>query len=316
MVRLGSFAQAAEAFWKSETLITLGSRSCILTGANGFVGSRLKGRLERDGWRVVAWTRQPQPGTGEVAFHLGQDVDSSLLKGAQALVHCAYDFGPRRWEDIAAVNVAGSQELFSAARAAGVRSVVFVSSLSAFAGCQSLYGKAKVEIEGFAQSMGAFVIRPGLVYSDNPGGMFGRLVRQVRDARFVPIIWGGRQVQYLLHDEDLGNLVQGCLAGRVPAGVEPITIAHEQGWELKEILTQIARALGKRVTFVPVPWQLAWLGLKSLEFAGAQPNFRSDSLISLVYQNPRPFFALLMSLGFQCRPFQLSPAMLAQSIAL
>jgi uncharacterized protein YbjT (DUF2867 family) len=135
--------------------------------------------------------------------------------------------------------------------------------------------------------------------------MFGRLVGQVRNARFVPIIWGGRQVQYLLYDEDLGNVVQGCLDGRVPAGVEPITVAHEQGWELKEILAQIARSMGKRVTFLPVPWQLAWLGLKGLELAGARPNFRSDSLISMVYQNPRPSFALVKSLDFQCRPFQL-----------
>jgi hypothetical protein len=78
-------------------------------------------------------------------------------------------------------------------------------ALSAFAGCRSLYGKAKMEIEAFARSSRGVVIRPGLVYSDNPGGMFGRLVRQVRSARFIPIIWGGRQTQYLLHDEDLGN---------------------------------------------------------------------------------------------------------------
>ena len=281
------------------------ARYCILTGARGFVGSRLKGHLERAGWQVTAWTRLPEPGTGAVAFHLGQEVDPSLFKGAQALVHCAYDFEPRRWEEIAAINVNGSQKLLVAARAAGVRQVVFISSLSAFTGCRSLYGRAKVEIEGFARSSGAFVIRPGLVYSDNPGGMFGRLVCQVRNARFVPIIWGGRQMQYLLHDGDLGHVVQGCLDGRVPAGVEPITVAREQGWELKEILAQIARALGRRVTFLPVPWHLAWLGLKGLELAGARPNFRSDSLISLVYQNPCPSFALLRSLGFQCRPFQL-----------
>ena len=281
------------------------AKSCVLTGAHGFVGSRLKGHLERAGWRVAAWTRQPEPGTGAVAFRLGQEVDPNLLKGAQALVHCAYDFGPRRWEEIVAINVSGSQKLLAAAQAAGVRQVVFISSLSAFAGCRSLYGRAKVEIEGFARSTGAFVIRPGLVYGDNPGGVFGRLVCQVRGARFVPVIRGGQQVQYLLHDEDLGHVVQGCLDGRVPAGVEPIAVAHQQGWELKEILAQIARALSKRVTFLPVPWQLAWLGLKGLEVAGARPNFRSDSLISLVCQNPRPSFALVKSLGFQCRPFQL-----------
>ena len=152
-----------------------------------------------------------------------------------------------------------------------------------------------------------FVIRPGLVYSDNPGGMFGRLVGQVRGSRFIPIMWGGKQVQYLLHDEDLGNLILGCLDGRVPKPAEPITIAHEQGLEVKEILSQIAQALGKRVSFVPVPWQCVWLALKSLELAGVQTNFRSDSLISMVYQNPRPAFASPKSLGFECRPFKLAP---------
>jgi uncharacterized protein YbjT (DUF2867 family) len=142
------------------------------------------------------------------------------------------------------------------------------------------------------------------VYSDNPGGLFGRLVCQVRNARFVPIIWGGRQVQYLLHDEDLGQVVQACLDGRVPAEIEPITVAHEQGWELKEILAQIARGLGKRVRFLPVPWQLAWLGLKGLELAGARPNFRSDSLVSLMYQNPNPDFSPNAAAGLICRPFE------------
>jgi hypothetical protein len=63
-----------------------------------------------------------------------------------------------------------------------------------------------------------------------------------------------------------------------------------------------------------VPWQFVWLGLKGLELAGARPNFRSDSLISMIYQNPRPSFALLQSLAFRCRPFQLAPTMLAYLI--
>ncbi len=281
---------------------------CVLTGANGYVGSRLRLHLENDDWRVIAWTRQPAPGSGAVAFHLGQEVDPNLLQGAQALVHCAYDFGPRNWADIAAVNVAGSQKLLEAARQAGVGAVVFISTISAFAGCRSLYGKAKMEIERIAQSTGALVIRPGLVYSDKPGGMFGRLVRQVQDSRFIPILRGGRQTQYLVHDEDLANVVRGCLASRAPAATRPITAAHEQGWELKEILSRIARALGKRPSFVPVPWQFVWLALKSLELAGARPNFRSDSLISLVYQNPHPDFSVIKSLGYQCRPFQWADA--------
>jgi nucleoside-diphosphate-sugar epimerase len=283
------------------------TKVCALTGAGGFVGSRLRRHLEQGGWRVIPWTRQPAPGSNAVAFHLGQQVDPEVLKGVRALVHCAYDFGSRRWEDITAINVAGSRRLLEAGRKAGVETMVFISSLSAFAGCRSLYGKAKLEIESTAQSLGAYVIRPGLVYSDNPGGMFGRLVEQVRSSRVIPVIWGGKQVQFLLHDEDLGNLVQACLDGRLPKPAEPITIAHEQGWELKAILGQIARALGKRVSFVPVPWQCVWLTLKALELAGVQTRFRSDSLISMVYQNPCPVFGSPEAFGFKCRPFVLVP---------
>ena len=127
----------------------------------------------------------------------------------------------------------------------------------------------------------------------------------------VPLIWGGMQAQYLVHAEDLGNLVLGCLDGKVQLTTEPISAAHEQGWELKQILKQIARIEKKHIWFLPVPWRLAWMGLKALELAGIPTNFRSDSLISIVYQNPRPDFALVQSLGFLCRPFQLTSSLLA-----
>lgn len=290
--------------------MTANTRLCAVTGANGFVGGCLRRRLQREGWRVVSWTRQPKPGTDDVGFQLGQDVDPCLFKGARVLVHCAYDFGPLRQADIIAVNVRGSQKLLEAARKAGVESIVVISSLSAFAGCRSLYGKAKLQIESLALSADAVVIRPGLVYGNDSGGMFGRLVRQVRGSRLLPVLWGGNQAQYLVHEEDLGNLLQGALAGRVPAGTSPITVAHAQGWELRYILARIAAALGKRVSFVPVPWPILWVGLKSLELVGVPAGFRSDSLISMVYQDPHPSFELLRSLGLQCRPFQITPAML------
>lgn len=288
---------------------------CVVTGASGFVGSALKRCLQGAGWRVVSWRRNPGSETEAVAFHLGQEVDPRRLQGVRALVHCAYDFGPLKREDIAATNVIGSQKLFHAARLAGVQSVVFVSSLSAFPGCRSLYGQAKLQIERHAESVGAFVIRPGLVYGDEPGGMFGRLVRQVQHSRWMPILWGGSQVQYLAHYEDLADLVRGCLAGRVPGGTGPVVAAHEQGWQLKEILAQIALALERRISFVPVPWPFAWFGLKALEMAGVPGRFRSDSLIGLVYQDPHPSFTLLKSLGFQFRPFQPPPALLKRATA-
>src|SRR5207245_9025857 len=132
-------------------------------------------------------TRNPPSGSSAIRFRLGEDVAASELKGAKALIHCAYDFKQVPWPAIHAVNVAGSEKLLRAAREAKVERIVYISSISAFEGCRSLYGKAKLEIEKTAHALGATVVRPGLIWGDPPGAMFERLVRQVEQGRVLPL---------------------------------------------------------------------------------------------------------------------------------
>jgi len=139
--------------------------------------------------------------------------------------------------------------------------------------------------------------------------MFGRLATQVRRSRIIPVLWGGKQTQYLVHEQDLGNVVQGALTDRIARGTGPIAVAHSQGWELKDILAGIASAIHKNVAFFPVPWQFLWLALKSFEVARVPAGFRSDSLVSIIYQDPRPSFELLSTLGYQCRRFDPAAAL-------
>ncbi len=129
-----------------------------------------------------------------------------MLSGVTALVHCAYDFTPLTWEELAAVNIEGSKKVIQAAKAAKVPKIIFISSISAFDGCRSLYGKAKLEIEKFALANGALVVRPGLVYGGVAGGMFGKLAQQVSKSAIIPMIGNGSQIQFLVHNEDLSCL--------------------------------------------------------------------------------------------------------------
>jgi nucleoside-diphosphate-sugar epimerase len=281
-------------------------RTCLVTGTRGYLGSRVKKALEQQGWRVVELTRAPTAGSSAIQFQLGQAVAPKDLAGAQALVHCAYDFQPLSWEALHRVNVAGSEHLFRAAREAKVERLVYISSISAFRGCRSLYGRAKLETEALARAHEAVVLRPGLIWSDSPAGMFGRLVAQVERARLLPLFGGGTQLQYLVHEEDLARQICGWAAGTLASQAEPVTLAHEKPWSFRQLLEEIARAQGKRLTFLPVPWRAVWMALKLAEGLGRPLNFRSDSLVSLMYQNPNPSFAAQEALGIRCRPFGLS----------
>jgi len=236
---------------------------------------------------------------------LGADVAPASLAGVRALVNCAYDFKPLRWAEIKAVNVAGSQKLMLAAHAAGVEHILCISSISAYDGCQSLYGQAKLDIEHAALDQGALILRPGLVYGPGPGGMFGKLTDQVRKSSVIPLIGDGSQLQYLVHQEDLSAFIAQALTTGVPGSLRLLTAAHPQPWPFKQLLQEIARALDKKVTFIPLPWRLVWAGLKTAETLGLRLNFRSDSLVSLMHQNPRPDFAPNAAAGLNCRAFDI-----------
>ncbi len=283
------------------------SPTLALTGANGWVGRCLARHFRKLGWRVLGLVRKPSP-TGlevgdETRFQLGEDVPPAALEGADALIHCAYDFAPCAWGEIERVNVEGTRRLFAAAKAAGVRRLVLISTMSAFEGAKSLYGLAKLEMEKIAHEAGALVLRPGLVYGDRAGGMYGSLVGQVQKSAVIPLIGGGTQVLYLVHEQDLAEFAYRFCAGESAAPRQPVTAAHEQPWTFRGILEEIAGRLGRKPKFIPVPWRWVWLALKTAEKIGLKLGFRSDSLVSLVNQNPRPDFSQGAAVGFHARPY-------------
>jgi nucleoside-diphosphate-sugar epimerase len=246
--------------------------------------------------------QDPHAAPAAFAFELGSEIAPEVLSGVDALVHCAWDFGVSSPGDIHRVNVKGSLRLLEAAKAARVGRQVFISTMSAFPGCRSLYGKAKLEVELSALESGVAVVRPGLVYGSHPGGMVGAL-RKVVAMPVVPLVGMGNQMLYLVHEDDLSLLVGRLCAGTITAGRKPILAANSQGWTFREILRLLAEARGKHPLFVPVPWQCEWLVLRMLEAVGLRPRLRSDGLIGLVNQEASPDFGETSRLHLSFRPF-------------
>jgi nucleoside-diphosphate-sugar epimerase len=255
-----------------------------ITGASGYLGSRICAALESQGWRVVRLVRSPSQGQGdECAYDLGALVSSEvceLLGSTDVLIHTAYDLALTRAADIWRVNVEGTRRLLQVASDAGVRRILVLSSMSAYEGTTQLYGRAKLDIEALTAQFGGCSVRPGLVYGEQSGGMAGALRRFAR-LPVVPLIAGDARI-YTVSEDDLMTAISAfASADTLPAVT--ISAAHPVPVPMRDLMTVFAARGGANCRFVKVPWKPVYGLLRAAESVGLHLPFRADSLLGLVH---------------------------------
>jgi nucleoside-diphosphate-sugar epimerase len=258
-------------------------RTVAVTGAYGYLGSIIRSRLDAAGWTTVALVRAPRPGDRAVTWTLGGSLPDDVLRESDALVHCAYDFRPRKHDDVWRVNVQGSSDLLEAARRLGVRRGVVLSSMSAYSGTSQLYGQAKLAIEDMTLRLGWVAVRPGLVYGDAPAGMTGALMKLTR-LPVVPVL-GGKAQQFPVHEDDLAKAIVDVLDAPVWTP-DVFGIAQPEAMSFRRLLAALAAREGRSCRFVLVPWRAVYAVLRLVETTGVMLPLRSDSVLGLVRPAP------------------------------
>lgn len=277
-----------------------------ITGASGYLGSRLSDRFASLGWDVAKLVRSPHADrAGERRYVIEEPLEEGLLASVDVLVHTAYDFSLTTREDIWRVNVAGTERLLDAAVAAGVGRIIVLSTMSAYAGTSQLYGSAKLAIESATRAAGGCVVRAGIVYGEHPGGMAGSLRRMTR-LPVIPLIVGASAL-YPVHEDDLiAAIVALATQDGVPEG--PIGVAEPVPVPFRALMEGLAEPEGRRCRFVPVPWQLLYGTLRVGEAIHIRLPFRADSLLGLVRPAPMvPGQEELARLGLRLRRFPVAP---------
>ena len=237
--------------------------SVFLTGATGFIGSRVQDRLIADGWRVRVLAR---PASSRSA-HLhpaaeviaGSLADSAALgrglAGATAVVNCAGSVRGASFADFEAANVAGVRALCeSVARLSTQPAILHLSSLAAEAPELSHYARSKREGERVLQAFDALcwtVIRPPAVYGPGEKEMRGALALARRG--LVPVPGGDRRQRLsMLHVDDLADAVLAWL--KTPTAHRHRTYSiHDgaaDGYDWNDIAAAVCR---RRPLFVGLP---------------------------------------------------------------
>lgn len=242
-----------------------------VTGVAGFLGQRLLRRLAADPSveRIVGIdARDPRFRPGKLEFHRADIATAelkALLDGVEALAHLAFLVAPQHDEALMArINVEGTRRVLDAAGAAGVTTVVYVSSAMAYGAWPNnplpltedaplrpnpgfTYALHKAETERLAgewrdehPAAAVALLRPVTVVGADADNWVTRVFRdsplRVRDAR--------PPVQYV-HEDDVAAAIHLALTERL----DGVFNLAPDGW----IEADEARAIAARRPQVRLP---------------------------------------------------------------
>jgi UDP-glucose 4-epimerase len=255
-----------------------------VAGASGFVGRSLCRHLAMQGHRVIALVRRPiapeASGPGVEArewegFGRGA-IDPGVLAGSEVMINVAgraHVMRERASDPGGAfrqVNVDGAVALYHAARAAGVRRVVTVSTVKVHGEGEPApyteaspfrpadpYAQSKVEAEVALAAVEVpgctvAVVRPPLVIGPGAPANLARMLRLAAAARTWPIPLGG--IDNARSVVGVGNLASALeTAALHPDARGPYLVSDAVPLSTTRLLELMARAQGHEARLVHVP---------------------------------------------------------------
>jgi len=227
-----------------------------ITGGTGFVGGHLLAAARAAGHEVRALARGGRPAEEGVRWIEGALDDgaalAALCEGADAVVHVAGLINAATRAGFEAVNVAGTAAIVDAARAAGVRRFIHISSLAAREPELSDYGWSKARSERVVAASGLdwTILRPPAIYGPGDRETF-ELFRMARRGLALLPPKGRFSV---LHVADLCRLILALL-GRPEAVLQTYEPddGRPDGWDHRHFARTLSRLFGKRAATLAMP---------------------------------------------------------------
>jgi nucleoside-diphosphate-sugar epimerase len=222
-----------------------------VTGGTGFVGKRLLCLATERGFNVRALTRRPQAAQPGIEWISGDLVDcGELCRDVDAVIHVAGVINARAPGEFDAGNVAGTHMMLEAAKAAGIRRFVHVSSLAAREPTLSRYGASKAKSEALMPRSGLdwAIVRPPAVYGPGDRETLELFRMAAKGLALVPM----RGRASFIHADDLAAALLALATGDASGTFEPDD-GHPDGYEHGEFARLIGEAVGRRPRVVRVP---------------------------------------------------------------
>jgi UDP-glucose 4-epimerase len=256
-----------------------------LTGATGFIGQWLLRELPKRGYRLRVLLRRPSAVPIESASAVVGDLArpqnmAAALADVDAVIHSAglaHAMSGLPEDDYRVLNTEATIGLARAARRAGARRFIFLSSIRAQCGPTAehaltedmppaptdAYGRSKLAAEqGLAAlDLDWVALRLVLVYGAGVKGNMAQLLRLARSPYPLPL--GALAARRsLLALDNLTTAVETLLAAPQPLR-RPLIVSDPEPLTIPDMITAMRRGLGRRPGLIPLPPRLIETALRA-----------------------------------------------------
>lgn len=277
----------------------------LVTGATGFLGGAVVRRLAASGRAVKAAVRtDPADWTQGVTPVRVGNLDgttdwSAALAGVDVVVHCAArahvlnETAADPLAEFRRINTEGTLNLARQAASAGVRRLIFISSIGVNGAetfgrpfsaddaphPHSPYARSKHEAElGLSEiqektGLDVVILRPPLINGPDPKGNLATLGRVIERGLPLPFGLVTKNRRDMVSVDTLCGLIEACLDHPSARG-GTFLVSDGAPLSTRGILSQIAAQKGRALRLVPVPPGLLSLALNLL----GKSNLRSQLL--------------------------------------
>ncbi len=279
----------------------------LITGATGYVGSRLTAALREKGLRMRCLVRRPEALGREAASGaeviagdvLRVDTLAPAMEGVESayyLVHSMAERGDFEREDRAA-----AENFAAAASDAGVSRIIYLGGLAAGENL-SRHLASRIEVGRILRESGVPTIEFRASIIIGAGSLSFEVIRALVDR--LPLMVTPRWVRTMAQPIYIGDVIDYLVGAlELPGGSSEIyEIGGADRASYKDIMNEYAGAMGLRRVMIPVPLLTPWLsslwlglvtpvlarvGRKLIEGVSSESIVRDPKVLDVMDVRPR-----------------------------
>jgi NADH dehydrogenase len=263
-------------------------RLVTVFGGSGFLGRRIVRHLLDEGFEVQAASRRPERTASILESNAAglmfsrADVQNdaevvAALAGSYAVVNCVSLYVERGQNTFDSLHVEAAARLSRLAREAGVERLAHISGIGADPNSSSRYISARGRGEQVVQAAfpNAILIRPAVMFGSDDS-FLTTLVKLVRILPVYPMFGRGETKMQPVYVEDVAEAATRLILNTDATNQPCHELGGPQIFTYEELLRTVARYIGARTRFMPMPF-LLWHALASVsEHVSGAPLTRNQ----------------------------------------